>query len=213
MSEIRYEEKEPDQPVYVSRILILGDRLRMDYGRDDEDYILYDRRENMTWHVSREGKRLMGIVSHPPKSAWPKSWKLTQEKVPSGPNELTQIRVDGKLCVEFKSAPILRAEASLLRDFRKALAGNQSVSWLATPEELRDPCNLAIDIKEAGVEYRQGLPIAVRYWDGRSRVYQSHRALAARPELFEIPGDYERFMVGEPQAKARARQPSASQRK
>lgn len=213
MTEIRYEEKEADQPVYVSRILILGERLRMDYGRDEEDFILFDRRENTTWHVSREGRRLVGIVSYPSKSVWPNAWRLTVEKVPSGPNELTQVRVDGKLCLEFKSAPILDPEARMLRDFRKALAGNQTVTWLATPEELRDPCNLAVDVKEAGIEYRRGLLIAARYWDGRSRVYQSHQTLVARPELFELPSGYERFMVGEPQAKPKARQPSASQRR
>ena len=44
MSEIRYQDQEPEQPAYTSRILILGERMRMDYGRDDEDFILYDRR-------------------------------------------------------------------------------------------------------------------------------------------------------------------------
>lgn len=213
MTEIRYEDRDTDQPAFLSRILVFGERMRMDYGQDDDDFILYDRRDNVTWHVSREQRRLVGIVAIPQKSLWPKDWKLTQENLPSGSNELTQVRVNDKLCVEFKSAPILRVEARLLRDFRKQLAGNQSVSWNATPEELRDPCALAIDVNEAGIEYRRGLPIAVRYWDGRSRVYRSHQILRARRELFELPSDYERFMVGEAQKKSSTRQPSASQRK
>ncbi len=213
MTEIRYEEKESDQPVYRNRILIFGERLRMDYGQDDEDFILYDRRENIAWHVAREGRRLVGINASPVRYAWPKTWKLAQEQFASGANRLTRVHVNEHLCVEFKSAPILKEEARLLRDFRRALAGNQSSTWSATPEELRHPCNLAIDVKEAGIEYRQGLPLAIRYWDGRSRVYQSHQAREAKPELFELPADYRRFMLGERQGKANARQPAPSQRK
>ena len=217
MTEIRYEEKEPEQPVYLNRILVFGVRLRMDYGRDDEDFILYDRQENIAWHVSRDSRRLMGIVASPVKVSWPKSWKLAQEQLASGPNTLTSVRVNHQLCVEFKSAPILKEEARLLRDFRRALAGNHAASWASTPEELREPCVLAVDIREAGIEYRQGLPLAVRYWDGRSRVYQGHLIREAKPELFELPADYSRFMIGERQAKPAekptAKQPSAPQRK
>jgi hypothetical protein len=213
MIEIRYEEKEIEQPVYLNRILIFGERLRMDYGQDDEDFILYDRRENIAWHVAREGRRLVGINASPVKYSWPKTWKLAQEQFASGANKLTRVQVNEQLCVEFKTAPILKEEARLLRDFRRALAGNQSSTWSATPEELRHPCNLVIDVREAGIEYRQGLPLAIRYWDGRSRVYQNHVVREAKPELFDLPGGYSRFMIGERQEKANARQPAPSQRK
>lgn len=213
MTEIRYEEKEPEQPAYLNRILIFGERLRMDYGRDDEDFILYDRRADTAWHVVREGRRLVGIIASPVRFSWPRTWKLTQEQFPSGANSLIQVRVNDQLCAEFKSAPMLKEEARLLRDFRRALAGNHATTWRVTPEELRHPCVLAMDIREAGIEYRQGLPLAVRYWDGRSRVYQSHQAREARPELFELPGDYSRFMIGERQGKSTARQPAESQRR
>lgn len=217
MTEIRYEEKEPGQPDYLNRILIFGERLRMDYGRDDEDFILYDRLERTAWHVARESRRLMGIVASPLTVAWPKSWKLAQEQLASGPNTLTVVRVNEQLCVEFKSAPILKEETRLLRDFRRDLAGKQAATWISTPEALREPCFLVIDIREAGIEYRQGLPLAVRYWDGRSRVYQGHLFREAKPELFELPADYSRFMLGErqvrPSEKATGKQPSAPQRR
>ena len=215
MTEIRYQETEPSQPAFLGRILILGDKLRMDYGKDEEDFILFDRHEGMVWHVSKEARRLVGIYAGPASAVWPGDWKLTSEKQPSGPNALTQVRVNDKLCVEYKSAPILPAEVRLLRDFRKALAANQSIAWNSTPEDLRDPCNLALDIQSAGIEYEDGLPIAIRYWDGRARVYQSHRALPVNPGLFALPKGYSRFLVGEPQnqKKSKLRQPSSSQRK
>ncbi len=213
MTEIRYEENEPGQTAYINRILIFGNRLRLDYGKDDEDFILYDRRADISWHVARAERRMVGIIDSPVKYSWPKSWRLTQENFKSGANSLTQVRVNDQLCVEFKTAPMMKEEARLLGDFRRALAGNHVSSWASTPEDLRHPCVLAVDIKEAGIEYRQGLPLAARYWDGRSRVYQSHQFREAKPELFELPGDYNRFMIGERPGKAASRQPASSQRK
>ena len=202
MTEIRYLDQEPDQPAYTSRILIMGERLRMDYGRDDEDFILFNRRTGMVWLVAHGERRLTGIPEVAMKKVvkiapWPKAWKFALERQASGPNALYQARLDGQLCAEFKSAPILRGEARLLRDFRRALAGNQAVSWNGTPESLRQTCTLLLDVSEAGLEYRQGLPLAIRYWDGRSRVYQSHEKRAAVAALFELPEGYRRFTIAE----------------
>lgn len=201
MTEILYLDQEPDQAAYDSRILVLGERLRMDYGRDAEDFILYDRSLGMVWLVAHGGHRLTGIPALAQQQVakianWPQGWKLSQER--SAGNDLHQMRLNDQLCVEFRAAPILKDEAMLLRDFRRALAGNQASSWNDTPESLRQPCFLAVDVREAGHEYQQGLPLAIRYWDGRSRVYQSHRWRQAQPALFELPVGYQRFIIGAP---------------
>ncbi|MDD5389877.1 MAG: hypothetical protein PHD37_11055 [Gallionellaceae bacterium] len=201
MTEIRYQDQERDQSAYTSRILVLGERLRMDYGHDDEDFILYDRHAGMVWLVAHGERRLTGIPARPMKTvvaavAWPQDWRLAQERQASHANALFQVRLNDQLCVEFKSAPILKAEARLLRDFRRALAGNQADTWNGTPEALRQPCTLVVDVRLAGLEYQQGLPLAIRYWDGRGRVYQRHALRTAQPELFELPSAYQRFVLG-----------------
>jgi len=211
MTEIRYEDREPEQPPYISRILILAGRMRMDYGQDDEGFILFDRHARTVWHVSPGERRLTGIASGIVKDVWPKTWKLQQENMPSGNGVISQVRLNGMLCVEFKTTPRLKHEARLLGDFRRMLAANQANAWLGTPEDLRQPCALALDVYKAGVEYDQGLPLAVRYWDGRSRIYQRHEKQAARPELFELPAGYSRFVIGPDQGKAESPQPRSSQ--
>lgn len=213
MTEILFEDREGEQVPYVSRVLIMGDLMRMDFGTDDEDFILFERRANTAWHVSKAGRRMIGVQSEKPRFNWPKDWKLTRDVMASGPNNLVQLRVEGQLCAEFKSAPILKAEAYLLGEFRKALAGNHARTWSVTPDDLRHPCVLALDVKEAGVEYRDGMLLAARYWDGRVRTYKSHRELPARPELFQKPDDFARVMVGGDQGKEKARQPVPSQRR
>lgn len=203
MTEIRYLDQEPEQAAYTSRILVLGERLRMDYGRDEEDFILYDRRAGMVWLVAHGERRLTGIPARPMKQVikstpWPKDWELHWERQASGANTLFQVRLNGQLCVEFKSAPILKEEARLLRDFRRALAGNQADSWGGTPESLRQSCSLALDVRDPGLEYQHGLLLAARYWDGRSRIYQSHESRGALPTLFDLPAGYQRYIVGTP---------------
>ena len=196
MTEIRYEDREPEQSAYVSRILILGDRMRMDYGQDDQGFILFDRGAKKVWHVAPSERRLTGIAAGTVKDVWPKEWKLSQEATPSEKGVLTQLRLNGALCVEFKSAPLLKSEARLLGDFRRMLAANQASAWLGTPDDIRQPCSLALDVRAAGIEYSRGLPLAIRYWDGRSRVYLGHDKRSPRPELFELPDGYARFVVG-----------------
>ncbi len=212
MTEIRYEDREPEQPAYLSRILILADRMRMDYGQDDQGFILFDRQANTIWHVAPGESRMTGIASGSVKNVWPKAWTLSQETLPSDVGEITQVRLNGALCVEFKSAPLLQKEARLMWDFRRMLAANQANAWAATPEDIRQPCALAIDVREAGVEYSRGLPLAVRYWDGRSRVYQGYDKRAPRSELFDLPAGYTRVVVGgAAQENSERRQPVSSQ--
>lgn len=217
MTEIRYLDQEPEQPAYTSRILVLGERLRMDYGRDDEDFILFDRSTRMVWLVAHGERSLTGIPAQPMKkvvntAAWPKGWRLSQERQASGDNALSQVRLNDQLCVEFKNAPILKDEARLLRDFRRALAGNQADAWNGTPGALRQPCSLVLDVHQAGLEYQQGLPLAIHYWDGRSRVYQSHSTRAAQPALFELPAGYQRFVLGAPASQQSSPSPPRSAR-
>ena len=52
MTEIRYEEHEPGEPAYLSRFLVLDERVRIDFGRDDEGFILFDRQANSLWALS-----------------------------------------------------------------------------------------------------------------------------------------------------------------
>jgi len=212
MTEILFLDSEPEQPGFTSRILILGERMRMDYGQDDQGFVLFDRAAKTVWHVSPHDRKVTGIVAGKTDKVWPKDWVLEQDTMPSGENLLSQIRVNGVLCAEFKSARVLEKPASLLADFRQTLAANQAKVWLALPDDIRQPCALGLDVKAAGVEYRHGLPLAIRYWDGRSRVYQGYRLLEAKPALFDLPGNY-RQVVNAPlnQGKDSNRQPRASQ--
>lgn len=212
MTEIRYEDREPDEPAYQRRFLFLGERMRIDFGRDDEGFILFDRQENMVWHISPSDRRITGIAPGLIENVWPPDWTLSQENMPSASAVLSQVRLNGMLCVEFKATPLLSNEASLLRNYQRVLAANKAAEWLSTPEALREPCSLALNVYQPGTEYAQGLPLAIRYWDSRSRIYLGHDKRSARPDLFDLPIGYLRVVIeAAGQGNAASLQPDASQ--
>lgn len=196
VTEIRYADREPGGSAYQSRILIAGERMRMDYGRDDEDFILYDRKAKAVYLVAHLARRITEIAAAKPTVKTPKGWRVKLDSQPSGKDRLTQARLNDKLCAEFKNADLLRDEARLMADFRQALSANQAAAWAATPAELRDGCQWLMDVKEAGAEYRRGLLLALRQADGRSRVYQSHAGREVPADLFALPADYTRMRIG-----------------
>ena len=211
MTEIRFVDRELDQSVSTSRYLVFGEKLRVDYGRDEQGFILFDRAKNIVWHVSPTDRRLTGFVPDAVRNALPNDWKVSRESMASDGGALVQVRLNGKLCVEYKAMPMLKNESHLIADYRRALAGRQARAWMATPESMRDPCSLVLDTQMAGVEFSQGFPLAARYWDGRTRIFQGHEQLPQRPELFELPKGYFRSMVGkEGQEKEMSRQPLSS---
>jgi hypothetical protein len=212
MTEIRFVDLQADQPASEIRILISGGRVRQDFGRDDQGFILYDHPARTVWHVSPHDRRLTGVEAGRLGKVWPDDWKIGKEAMPSEQGTLTQFRVNDTLCLEYKSAALLPREATLLAAYRRALAANHAKVWMATPDALRQSCALATDVELAGVEFSQGIPLAVRYWDGRSRVYQGHDKQPLRAELFELPAGYLGSMIRPGfQEKETRRQPAASQ--
>lgn len=211
MTEIRFVDRERDQSELMSRYLLFGEKIRVDYGRDDQGFILFDRAKNTIWHVSPTDRRLTGFVPREVRDALPSDWKISRESMPSEGGALVQIRLNDTLCVEYKAMPMLKNESVLIADYRRALAARQARAWLATPESMRNPCSLVLDTQLAGVEFTQGFPLAARYWDGRTRMFQGHEQLPPRPELFELPKGYLRSMVGrDGHEKEMSRQPLAS---
>jgi hypothetical protein len=196
VTEILYEDRKADGSAYPSRVLMLGERLRMDFGRDEDDFILYDRQARMVWLVNRAQRRITEIPAAPNRLKPPKGWRIRLDSQPSDGQRLGQARLNDQLCAEYKNAPLLRDEARLMADYRRALAGSRAAAWTATPARQRDGCQWLMDIQEAGVEYRQGLLLALRHADGRSRVYRGHASRELPAEMFELPADHERTRVG-----------------
>jgi hypothetical protein len=200
-TEILYRDTEPGQLPYTSRILVRGEQLRMDYGKADDDFVLYDRQAGRVYVVSRTGARITEIPARRAKLGPGQAKPVRILSRGGGGEKRVQVLLQDqdRVCAEFKSAPVLPHEAGMLRDLSLALSANHAASWDATPHELRDDCDWVMDVQEAGLEYRYGLPILIHYAGGRIRAYQSQAKVeagaGAGAELFQLPGDYRRFLV------------------
>lgn len=195
MSEIFYRDVEADGTAYNSRIMVYAERLRMDSGRDDDDYILYDRPADTVYAVSVQGRSVTVIQAGQAVYDWPETWRLEMAESNQGANRRTEVRLNGAFCAEFKNADLLPEASRVLAAFPRVLAASQAAAWQTTPPELRDPCFLAIDVREAGIPYRHGLLLAARYADGRSRTYQHHGRRPASDALFRVPEDFRRYEI------------------
>lgn len=196
MVEILYEDREPGDAPHLSRILILGDKLRLDAGDDRAEFILYDRSARTVYQVSALAERITEIPAPARKVDLPPDWRLELQRNVRAGNPSLRLLLDGRECVEVRSAPILVKELALMVDFRRGLAGLQAESWAGMPEAMRDPCSLVLDSVSAGIEYDAGLPLAIRYADGRGRSYRSHALREARPKLFQLSENLPRFRLG-----------------
>lgn len=195
-TEILFEDTDPGEAPYLSRVLILGDKLRLDYGQDADNFSLYDRRAKRLYVVSHEVERITEIPAGKARLKLPKGWRLAVSKQAAGAEQHVRVKLNDSLCLELKAVPGLLPEASrLLGDLRRALAASQAAAWKATPEDMREPCFLALDVVRAGIEYDFGLPLSLQYGDGRSRLYRSHVEREVPDELFALPAKYQRFKL------------------
>jgi hypothetical protein len=194
-TQIFYRDAEPGQPPYTSRILVQGERLRMDYGKDDDDFVLFDHRAGKVYVVSRTASRITEIPARLAKPGPDQIKTVHITTLNRDGQKIVRVSLKDKVCAEIKTAPVLPHEAELLRDLNLALSANQEASWDATPTEYKYDCDWVMDVQEAGVEYRYGFPIAIHYAGGRSRVYRSESTIEAAPGLFELPADYPRYLV------------------
>lgn len=196
MLEIQFEDIEPGEAPYLSRVLIAGDKMRLDYGNDAEDFTLYDRKAGKVYVVSHEARRITEVKAGKATLSQPADWQVDVQQEAAGAEQRVKVSLNGKVCLEARAVKTLLPDASrMLRDLRRALAGHQSASWQATPKELREPCFLLLDVLKAGIEYDYGMPLSLNYGDGRSRTYRSHAVREAPASLLKLPAGYQPFKL------------------
>ncbi len=193
ITEILYEDREPAEPPYTSRLLVEGKRMRIDFGRDDDDFILFDG--EAVYQVSHKAGRIIVIPAGRNAHAVRKELDARVKTGARGGQRVFSVMARDTVCMEFRSAPLLDQEMLVLQAFRKSLAANQGTAWEHTPEDVRDPCDWVTDTELAGEEYRHGLPLYIRYANGRGRAYKGHARREAPDSLFQLPIGYERISI------------------
>lgn len=194
-TEIVYEDRDPQQPAYTSRILILGEQMRMDYGQDTDDFILFDASQGNVQIVNHASGNVIVIPAEGAPAGEQLAWREIAGDGGAGNTRIVLAQPDERVCAEYRVAPLLGREMAVMRAFSQALSVNHGRAWSATPAELRDPCDWLLLVQEAGVEYRRGLPMYIGYATGGSRIYKNHVHRDISADLFQFPADYPMFTV------------------
>lgn len=193
MTEVTYMDQELAAGGFVTRYLVTERFLRMDYGRDRDDYVLYDRREKRAYNINHERHEVLIFEPGLVQVDRPKDWE-TQDDILDNRDAQKKINliVNGKVCTRITASErFLPDVAQALMEFQDTMAATHAATYLATPPEQRDPCDLARLVLEPRRWFKYGLSLDELHGNGFSRRllnYQDH--VAVRPKAFEVPADY-----------------------
>ncbi len=193
MIRLVYQDRDPGGPPYTTRMLITPQYLRIDSGRDGGDFILLDRAAHKVYSVDRSSRQILVVAQHKVAARAPKHWRVRSRVAMVRPGTVRQeISVDGKLCATLVTAAKLFPDAvAAQREYKEVLAATQWRTWQNTPADLRDPCDLALQVLEIPLQFSQGLLLEQDDADGRARSIQEEGRVAYDPALFVLPKGYQ----------------------
>jgi len=204
---IQFAETEKDIQPYMTRTIITPDYMRFDYNKDDDDFILFDRKTKVIYSVVNDDQTIVTVepqevtVKSPIKLDFSVEKGVLGEEVPNVEGkkpEYYRYKVNGKLCYETISVKGLFPDASIaFRDYLKTLSGEHARILPRTPADMQDACDLAVNIYYYGRMYDNGFP--VNEWHGEYNNHYKRQMVnydtdfKPDPKLFQLPAGYHRY--------------------
>jgi hypothetical protein len=192
MAVVLYRDQDPGTAAYVTRIMVTPQYMRLDNGVDDQDFVLLNRKTGELTNVLHELKTNMRIRNKLlPADARP-TWRADEkvEEIHPGTRRIT-LSIHGEVCSKTVSAKKLMPDvAKALAEYNAALAWTQYRTYLNSPEDMRDDCDLVRYVWESGRSLSYGLPIEEVDYQGRTRRLEKQFMERIRPSLFSIPSGY-----------------------
>lgn len=195
-----YVEQEPGIDPYRVRYIVTDDYLRSDDGRDDGDFLLFDRSQDMIYSVVPESRTSLeldgnGVVPEAPAEIGLRIKQSVDDNAPKigGRSPLAlQLFAGGELCHSAMVAPgFLDNERQVFQALSRALAVQQTRTLNNTPVELRTGCFLAYYLHAGDFHLRSGMVLAEWGPDGKRReLVGVEDDVMVSPALFIVPDDY-----------------------
>jgi hypothetical protein len=205
MTEVTYMDQEATSGGYVTRYLVTDRFLRMDYGRDREDFVVFDRREKRVYNVVHDRRQVLVFAPGPVTMEPPKEWKIKDDILDDrNAQKRVDLIVNGVVCSRLTASERFLPEvAQALMEFQETMAATHAATYLATPPEQRDTCDLARLVLEPRRWFKYGLALDELRNDGFSRRLLNYQAdIAVRPKVFEVPADYRQISAKEMRGEA-----------
>ena len=195
-----YQEQEPGIQAYPVRYIVTPGYMRSDDGRDDGDFLLYDRKQRKIYSVARDNRTVLEIDGSAPAPQVPDGLSISvrehqDEKAPlvSGraPLEL-ELVAQGQVCHSAVVVPgFLELVRTALQEYNQALAVQQLRILDRTPKDFQTPCFLSRYLYASDFHFARGMVLADWNESGDRREMTSYKtAVPIDDSLFVVPGDY-----------------------
>jgi len=198
------EQEEGIDPYHV-RMLVTPEFLRMDEGKDSDNFLLFDRQAKNIYSVTHHDKRILKIPHRENIIRQESTLDLgiTENNVENmpvfagkKPQHLT-FTANKKTCYDVITVDVLPEAVQAMREYLMTLAGEQIANLNKTPVEMRSDCMLANLIYEPVRHLDYGFPL--REWDykGYVRELVNFKTEAVKPDLFKLDSSYTVLQLGD----------------
>ena len=198
-----YQRTDAGGPPYASRVLVTENYMRLDGGREDGDFILFDRRARIIHSVVHSERTVLDIAARKVTVEPPMKLHIGTERVASAGMPTVaghkpvhyRLTVNGKPCYDVVAVPGLLEEAvAARREYRQVLAGEQATTINGTPADMQDPCDLATNTFAPTRQLDYGLPIQESSAAGfRQNLVDFKSAYPVDERLFTLPEGYTHY--------------------
>lgn len=200
---LTFSETSATEPEHMLRVIITDQFIRLDNGRESQDYILYDRNEALIYNVVSEEQSIMvlGEENVAVTPGFTMDWVVESQNshalMRSSLGEQTaakhhKLYLNNKACYNVVTLEnILQAESQALAEYYSALAKELKRSYNSMIDE---PCFAAINLFAPKKRFSFGFPY--REWSdyGYQRFLVEYRQKIIFPvRLFELPENYKRL--------------------
>lgn len=197
-----FEETGPGLEPYTTRMIATSEFLRIDDGKDDGDFLLYDRKKKLIQNVNNQEKMILVIHAQSVNVESPiklnneiKRNKTDVPKLAGKDVSHYQFITNKQVCFDvYISSVLLGKLRTALAEYRRVLSGEQAMMLAVTPKELLNACDLANNVYSPDRHLIKGFPVRQQEFTGRSRQlidYTEGRAIDIR--LFQIPKNFKQL--------------------
>ncbi len=202
-TQLIYRQQEPGVEPYDARVLVTAEYLRMDDGVDDDNYLLFNRKQHLISSVTHDDGtifeiRSRKIIQRPPLKLRRRSIEIKLDDAPNIEGKKArhhQLYVNDKVCYNVVAVKGLLADTQqTLIAFRSILAGEHAKLLPRLPADQRDSCDMARNIFHPAWQLEFGLPI--QEWDdqGRGQVLLDYKeGVKLDDKLFSLPQGYRHY--------------------
>lgn len=192
--------------VYRTRFVVTPAFMRIDSGPGSHDFILLNRKQRKIYRVDSGDRTIMVIDTDRIKVKPPFPLELGERDLGPMKGAPTidgrrpvhfQFSARGQLCYDVVAVPGLMKDAlAAMRQFRRILADDSTVTFNLTPADLQNACDMARSTFAPTRQLEHGFPIEERRADGHTRSLENFdRHFKPKPGLFELPKGYQTFTI------------------